>query len=226
MSGPFVLAWANILISRQKPDQPKCICRNILWYGSYIHTDTHPHALSALFWSVCLKKTTSWWQKGRELAVKLGYGMTVLVELEEERGEVDTYMVISSYYYNMLAINDTTWHMTQKKTWHHMMLVTCQLCWAAVLGRHEDMSSKLTFDDIENVKICSYVFWDDPRGCSWRCRGDRLSKLVHTLGLPWALTFYFEKYQENLQYPSEVSCRNTSPKIRWRCRFWMHWGPV
>ncbi len=47
MSGPFVSAWADILISRQKPDQPKCVCRNILWYGSYIHTDTHPHALNA-----------------------------------------------------------------------------------------------------------------------------------------------------------------------------------
>ncbi len=50
MSGPFVSAWADILISRQKPDQPKCVCRNILWYGSYICTDTHPHALNALFW--------------------------------------------------------------------------------------------------------------------------------------------------------------------------------
>jgi hypothetical protein len=33
--------------------------------------------------------------------------MTVLVALEEERGEVDMYMVISSYY-DMLAINNTT----------------------------------------------------------------------------------------------------------------------
>ncbi len=98
---------------------------------------------------------TSWWQKGRELAVKLGYGMTVLVASEEERGEVDMYMVLSSYYYDMLAINDTTQHTTQKKTWHRMMLAKCQLCRAIVLGRHEDMSSKLTFDDIENVEICS-----------------------------------------------------------------------
>jgi hypothetical protein len=49
------------------------------------------------------------------LAVKLGYGMTVLVALEEERGEVDTYMILSSYYYDMSAINDTTQHTTQKK---------------------------------------------------------------------------------------------------------------
>jgi hypothetical protein len=49
------------------------------------------------------------------LAVKLGYGMTVLVALEEERGEVDMYMVLSSYYYDMSAINDTTRHTTQKK---------------------------------------------------------------------------------------------------------------
>jgi hypothetical protein len=50
------------------------------------------------------------------MAVKLGYGKTVLVASEEERGEVDTYMVLSIYYYNMLAINDTTEHTTQKKT--------------------------------------------------------------------------------------------------------------
>ena len=30
--------------------------------------------------------------------------MTVLVALEEERGEVDTYMVLSSYYYDMSAV--------------------------------------------------------------------------------------------------------------------------
>ncbi len=89
------------------------------------------------------------------MAVKLGYGMTVLVALEEERGEVDTYMVLSSYYYDMLAINNTTQHTTQKKTRHCMMLVTCQLCRAIVLGRHKDMSSKLTFNNIKNVKICS-----------------------------------------------------------------------
>ncbi len=65
--------------------------------------------------SDCLKKATSWWQKGRELAVKRGYGMTVLVALEEERGEVDTYMVLSSYYYDMSAINDTTRHTIQEK---------------------------------------------------------------------------------------------------------------
>ncbi len=105
--------------------------------------------------SNCLKKTSSWWQKGRELAVKLGYGMTVLVALEEERGEVDTYMVLSSYYYNMSAIKDTTRHTTQKNNWHRMMLATCQLCRAIVLGRHKDMSSILTFDDIKNVEICS-----------------------------------------------------------------------
>ena len=49
------------------------------------------------------------------MAVKLGYGMMVLVASEEERGEVDTYMVLSSYYYDMLAINDVTQHTTQKK---------------------------------------------------------------------------------------------------------------
>jgi hypothetical protein len=42
------------------------------------------------------------------LAVKLGYGMTVLVASVEMRGEVDTYMVLSSYYYDMSAINDST----------------------------------------------------------------------------------------------------------------------
>ena len=89
------------------------------------------------------------------MAVNLGYGITVLVASEEERGEVDTYMVLSSYYYDMLAINNTTQHTTQKKNRHRMMSATCQLCWAVVLGRHEDMSSKLTFDDIKNVKICS-----------------------------------------------------------------------
>ncbi len=78
----------------------------------------------------------------------------VLVTSEEERGEVDTYMVLSSYYYDMSAINDTTRHTTQKKT-RHRKKATCQLYRAVVSGRHEDMSSKLTFDDIENVKICS-----------------------------------------------------------------------
>ena len=81
--------------------------------------------------------------------------MTVLVASEEERGEVDTYMVLSSYYYDMSAINDTTQHTTQKKNRHRMMLATRQLCRAVVLERHKDMSSKLTFDDIKNVKICS-----------------------------------------------------------------------
>jgi hypothetical protein len=89
------------------------------------------------------------------LAVKLGYGMTVLVASEEERGEVDMYMVLSIYYYNMSAINGMTRHTTQKKNRHCMMSATCQLCRAVVSGRHEDMSSKLTFDDIENVEICS-----------------------------------------------------------------------
>jgi hypothetical protein len=36
------------------------------------------------------------------------YGMTVLVALEEERGEVDTYVVLSSYYHDMSAFNDMT----------------------------------------------------------------------------------------------------------------------
>ncbi len=49
------------------------------------------------------------------MAVKLGYGMMVLVALEEERGEVDTYMILSSYYYDMSAIDDKTRHMTQKR---------------------------------------------------------------------------------------------------------------
>ncbi len=42
------------------------------------------------------------------MAVKLGYGMMIFVASEEERGEVDMYMVLSSYYYDMTAINDTT----------------------------------------------------------------------------------------------------------------------
>jgi hypothetical protein len=42
--------------------------------------------------------------------------MMVLVVLEEERGEVDKYMVLSSYYYDMSSINNTTGHTTQKKT--------------------------------------------------------------------------------------------------------------
>jgi hypothetical protein len=37
------------------------------------------------------------------------------VASEEERGEVDMYMVLSSCYYDMLAINNTTQHTTQKK---------------------------------------------------------------------------------------------------------------
>jgi hypothetical protein len=41
--------------------------------------------------------------------------MMVLVASEEERGEVDKYMVLSNYYYNMSAINDTTRHTIQKK---------------------------------------------------------------------------------------------------------------
>jgi hypothetical protein len=105
--------------------------------------------------SDCLKKMTSWWQKGRELAIKLWYGMTVLMASKEKRGELDTYMVLSSYYYDMPAINDTTRHTTQKITRHRMMSATCQLCWAVVSGRHKDMSLKLTFDNIKNVKICS-----------------------------------------------------------------------
>ncbi len=65
------------------------------------------------------------------MAVKLGYGMTVLVASEEERGEVDTYVVLSSYYYDMSAINDTRQHTTQKKnpTPHDVGNVS------AVLGR-------------------------------------------------------------------------------------------
>jgi hypothetical protein len=78
--------------------------------------------------------------------------MTVFVASEEGRGEVDMYMVLSSYYYAMSAINDMTRHKTQKKTRHHMILARCQLCQAVVSGRHKDMSSKLTFDDIKNVK--------------------------------------------------------------------------
>jgi hypothetical protein len=62
--------------------------------------------------------------KGRKLAVKLGYGMTVLVASEEEKGEVDTYMVLSSYYYDMLAINNTTQHTTQKKSPHDVSNVS------------------------------------------------------------------------------------------------------
>ncbi len=53
------------------------------------------------------------------MAVKLGHGMMVLEALEEERGEVEMYMVLSSYYYDMSAINDTTRHMTQKKMTPH-----------------------------------------------------------------------------------------------------------
>ncbi len=49
------------------------------------------------------------------MAVKLGHGMMVLVALEEERGEVDTYMVLSSYYYDMSTINNMTRHRIQKK---------------------------------------------------------------------------------------------------------------
>jgi hypothetical protein len=79
----------------------------------------------------------------------------VIVASEEERGEVDTYIVLSSYYYDMSTINNMTRHTTQKKNQHRMMSAMCQLCQAVVLGRHEDMSSKLTFDDIKNVKICS-----------------------------------------------------------------------
>ncbi len=89
------------------------------------------------------------------MAVKLGYGMMVLVASAEERGEVDTYMVLRNYCYDMSAINDMTRHTTQEKTRHRMMLAMCQLCRAIVLGRHKDMSSKLIFDDIKNVKICS-----------------------------------------------------------------------
>ncbi len=88
------------------------------------------------------------------MALKLGYGMMVLVASKEERGEVDTCMVLS-YYYDMSAINNMTQHTTQKKNQHRMMSTTCQLCWAVVSERHKDMSSKPTFDDIENVKICS-----------------------------------------------------------------------
>ncbi len=65
------------------------------------------------------------------MAFKLGYGMMVLVASEEERGEADMYMLLSSYYYNMSAINDTTQHTTQKKnpTPHDVGTVS------AVLGR-------------------------------------------------------------------------------------------
>ncbi len=68
-----------------------------LWLGaSWFVPETPGSSLLNQVW-YCLKKTTSWWQKGMKLAVKLGYGKTVLVALEEERGEVDTYMVLSSY---------------------------------------------------------------------------------------------------------------------------------
>jgi hypothetical protein len=89
------------------------------------------------------------------LRLRLSLTTTIIVASEEERGEVDTYMVLSRYYYNMSAINNTTRHMTQKKTRHRMMSAACQLCQAVVLGRHKDMSPKLTFDDIKNVEICS-----------------------------------------------------------------------
>jgi hypothetical protein len=37
-------------LSRHLPDFPKCVCRNILWYGStYTQILSHPHALSAHF---------------------------------------------------------------------------------------------------------------------------------------------------------------------------------
>ena len=36
--------------SRHLPDFPKCVCRNILWYGStYAQILSHPHALNAHF---------------------------------------------------------------------------------------------------------------------------------------------------------------------------------
>jgi hypothetical protein len=43
--------------------------------------------------------------------------------------------------------NDTTYD-TEKRTRHHMMLPTRWPCRADVSGRHEDMSSKPTTDDI------------------------------------------------------------------------------
>jgi hypothetical protein len=37
-------------LSRHLPDFPKCVCRNILWYGStYAQILLHPHALNAHF---------------------------------------------------------------------------------------------------------------------------------------------------------------------------------
>jgi hypothetical protein len=62
-----------------------------------------------------------------------------------------------------------------------MMSATCQLCQAVVLGRHKDMSSKLTFDDIKNVEICSQgdpyvnlqgVSLEGPRGMSCKSFND------------------------------------------------------
>jgi hypothetical protein len=61
------------------------------------------------------KKDDIFMTKGEGIGSQTRVGMMVLVALEKERGEVDTYMVLSSYYYDMLAINDMTRHTTQKK---------------------------------------------------------------------------------------------------------------
>jgi hypothetical protein len=81
--------------------------------------------------------------------------MTVLVASEEERGEVDTCMVLSSYYYDMSAINDTTRHMTQKKypTPHDVGNMSAMS--GRCVGKTRRHVFKINFDDIKNVEICS-----------------------------------------------------------------------
>ncbi len=72
------------------------------------------------------------------------------------------------------------------------------------------------------------VFLDGLQGYSWRCRGGHLSlsKLINTLEIPLALTFFLGICQENLHCTLVTACRNTFPKERWWYRFWMHLDPI
>ena len=63
---------------------------------------------------------------------------------------------------NMSAINNTTQHMTCKKTSKVAILATCWPCQANTLGQHEDMSSKLTYwwhPKCQHFQLNSQYIW-------------------------------------------------------------------
>ena len=55
----FYVVAVCVGLSRHLPDFPKCVCRNMLWYGStYAQILSHPHAPNAHFMVLLLPPTT------------------------------------------------------------------------------------------------------------------------------------------------------------------------